>query len=46
MVEELADPNFVGSNPRLYIATCYRCHSAPFRVELVDGKLARGISRD
>jgi hypothetical protein len=46
VVEELIDPNFVGSNPRLYIATCYRCHSAPFRVELVDGKLARGISRD
>jgi predicted CXXCH cytochrome family protein len=46
VVEALIDPNFVGSNPRLYIATCYRCHSAPFRVELVDGKLARGISRD
>ncbi len=45
-VEELIDPNFVGSNPRLYVATCYRCHSAPFRVELVDVKLAIGQSRD
>ena len=45
-VEELVDPNFVGTNPRLYIATCYRCHSAPFRVEQVDHKLAIGKTRD
>jgi len=46
MVEELADPNFVGSNPRLYVAVCYRCHSAPFRVEQVDRKLSIGKTRD
>ncbi|MFA0785210.1 multiheme c-type cytochrome, partial [Fervidibacter sacchari] len=46
MVEELADPNFVGSNPRLYVAVCYRCHSAPFRVEQVDRKLSLGKTRD
>ncbi len=45
-VEELIDPNFVGSNPRLYVATCYRCHSAPFRTQLVDAKLAVGKTRD
>ncbi|MCX7643148.1 MAG: hypothetical protein N2116_05010, partial [Armatimonadetes bacterium] len=45
-VGELVDPNFVGSNPRLYVATCYRCHSSPFRVELVDHKLTIGKTRD
>lgn len=45
-VEELVDPNFVGSNPRSYVAVCYRCHSAPFRVEQVDSKLAIGKTRD
>jgi hypothetical protein len=46
MVEELVDPNFVGSNPRTYVAVCYRCHSAPFRVEQVDRKLSIGKTRD
>jgi len=46
MVEELVDPNFVGSNPRTYVAVCYRCHSSAFRVEQVDSKLAVGKTRD
>lgn len=46
MVEELADPNFVGRNPRIYVAVCYRCHSAPFRVEQIEAKMALGKTRD
>lgn len=46
MVGLLTDPNFVGGNPRLYVAVCYRCHSSPFRVERVDSKLAVGKTRD
>ncbi len=46
MVEELVDPNFVGSNPSLYVAVCYRCHSAPFRVEQIEAKMAFGKTRD
>lgn len=44
--ELLVDPNFVGSNPRTYVAVCYRCHSAPFRVERVEVRLAAGKTRD
>ncbi len=46
MVKELVDPNFVGSNPRSYVAVCYRCHSSAFRVEQVDSKLVVGKTRD
>ncbi len=45
-VAELVDPNFVGGNPRLYVATCYRCHSATFRTKMVDAKLTYGKNRD
>lgn len=46
MVGTLVNANFVGSNPRLYVAVCYRCHSAPFRMQLVDGPLSEGVSPD
>lgn len=34
------------SNPNLYGKTCFRCHSAPFRAEMVDSKLSYRQSRD
>ncbi len=38
--------DLAGTNPRVYVATCFRCHSASFRVEQVDAKLAVGKTRD
>lgn len=34
------------SNPNLYGKTCFRCHSAPLRAQMVDGKLSYGQTRD
>ncbi|MGC8784611.1 MAG: multiheme c-type cytochrome [Armatimonadota bacterium] len=34
------------SNPNFYGKTCFRCHSAPFRAQMVDSKLTYGQSRD
>lgn len=33
-------------NPKTYVATCFRCHSAAFRMKNVDDKLAAGKTRD
>ncbi|MCS6829058.1 MAG: multiheme c-type cytochrome [Armatimonadota bacterium] len=34
------------ANPNLYGKTCFRCHSAPFRAQMVDSKLSYKQSRD
>ncbi|MEJ5251892.1 MAG: hypothetical protein HPY54_08980 [Chthonomonadetes bacterium] len=34
------------TNPNVYGKTCFRCHSAPFRAQMVDNKLSYGQSRD
>lgn len=34
------------SNPNVYGKTCFRCHSAPFRAQMVDSKLTYGQTRD
>lgn len=34
------------TNPALYGRTCFRCHSVPFRTQMVDNKLAYGQTRD
>jgi hypothetical protein len=34
------------TNPNVYGKTCFRCHSAPFRAQMVDSKLTYGQSRD
>ncbi len=34
------------NNPNFYGKTCFRCHSAPFRAQMVDSKLTYGQSRD
>jgi predicted CxxxxCH...CXXCH cytochrome family protein len=34
------------TNPNVYGKTCFRCHSAPFRAQMVDSPLTYGQSRD
>lgn len=30
--------------PNTYVKTCFRCHSSAFRIQMVDSKLAKGVS--